>query len=133
MIFTFKIEPNDTFTIDECEKVIDFSNSKSFSYTFWNLRNRYNSWYDTRAIDLLYISMAVFAADRLYLRDDAVDAWSREYQLYIPVINKDIFEKNNHLLQEMLSFLTGDYWEIHFRERAYTVRNFSQGSKSKKL
>ena len=105
MIFTFRIEPNDTFTIDECEKVIDFSNSESFSYTFWNLRDCYNSWYDTRAIDLLYISMAVFAADRLYLRDDAVDAWSREYQLYIPVINKEIFESVQPYKGDTLFFI----------------------------
>ena len=132
MIFTFRIEPNDNFTIYEFEKVIDFSNSESFLYTFWNLRDCYNSWYDTRAIDLLYISMAVFAADRLYLRDDAVDAWSREYQLYIPVINKEIFEKNNDLLQEMLSFLTGDHWEIHFRERELTQLEISHRNRKVK-
>ena len=92
MIITYRIEPEDSYVCAENDKVIDFSKNDSFLYTFWNLKDRFPFWYDTKALDILYLSFAVFVADRLFKRDDAVDAWSREYQLYIPVINKEIFE-----------------------------------------
>jgi hypothetical protein len=120
MILTFQFESDDNFIQDFSDKVIDFSNSDLFSYTFWKSKRCYHKWYDTRALDLLYISLAVFAADRLYLRDDAADAWSRDYELYIPVINKTLYDENKETLQRMLSFLTGDHWELVFRERNLT-------------
>lgn len=120
MIFTFRIDPDDKFTKENTDKIIDFFDSDVFSYTFWNLKDKYKLWYDTRALDLLYISLAVFAADRLYKREASEDAWSRQYKMYIPVINRDLFQANTKLLQEMISFLTGDHWELYFRERELT-------------
>ncbi len=125
MNLIFKLNSADTFNCDECDKIIDFSQPNSFSYTFWDLKERFHNWYATQAIDLLYISLAVFAADRLFLRSNAPDAWCRNVKLYIPVINKELFEDSKKLLEEMISFLTGDCWEIHFRERGLTEQELA--------
>ena len=120
MIITYRIEPEDSYVCAENDKVIDFSKNDSFLYTFWNLKDRFPFWYDTKALDILYLSFAVFVADRLFKRDDAVDAWSRDFKLNVPVINEELFSENAKLLQEMLSFLTGDHWTFPFRKRNLT-------------
>jgi len=131
MNLLFKIDSEDTFSCVDCEKTIDFSKSNSFSYTFWEFKERFRTWYETPALDLLYISLAVFAADRLCLRRSASDAWRRNFKLYLPVINKTLFETNKELLQDMVSFLTGDCWEFHFRERELTPQEL--GHKNRRI
>ena len=131
MNLLFKIDSEDTFNCTDCEKIIDFSKSNSFSYTFWELNERFHTWYETTALDLLYLSLAVFATDRLCLRSGASDAWQRNFKLYLPVLNKTLFEANKELLQEMVSFLTGDYWEFHFRERELSSQEI--GHKNRRI
>ena len=80
------IDKKDTFEIKEQATSIVFFDSNSFSYTFWDNRNKLPYWYSQQSLDLLYISLSVFAADRLCLRNDAVDGWSRELTIYIPVL-----------------------------------------------
>ena len=62
------INKTDTFEVDEQAINVDFFDSNSFSYTFWKNKNKLPYWYSQQALDLLYISMAVFSADRLYFR-----------------------------------------------------------------
>ncbi len=132
MIFTFKNDPEDSFVCDDCDKVIDFSQSNTFMYTFWSLKNRYPLWYDTKALDILYLSFAVFAADRLYKREDSKDAWSREYVLNVPVLNKELFDENTYLLEDMISFLTGDHWKFYFRKRELADYEIAHRDRKKK-
>lgn len=120
MIITYKIDPEDAYVCAESDRIIDFSQNDSFSYTFWKIKDRFPSWYDTRALDILYLSFAVFSADRLFKRDDAEDGWSRDFKLNVPVINEGLFLENAILLQEMISFLTGDRWTFSFRKRSLT-------------
>ena len=53
-------------------------------------------------------------------REAANDSWSRDFQVYIPVLNLEIWNENKKLVEEMLSFLSGDNWNIEFRKRDYT-------------
>lgn len=122
MIFKYIINSSDTYSADIEEKVVDFTRDDSFSYTFWNYKNLFPNWYDTKALDLLYISLAVFAADRLCLREDAIDGWTRNLELHIPVLNLEIWNNNKVLLENMLSFLSGDIYNFHFRERELSER-----------
>ena len=132
MIITFKNDSEDSFVGDDCEKVIDFSRSDTFTYTFWSLKDRYPFWYNTKALDLLYLSFAVFAADRLYKREDSKDAWSREFILNVPALNKEVFDENTQLLEEMISFLTGDHWQFHFRKRELADYEIAHRNRKKK-
>ncbi len=67
-------------------------------------------------MDILYISLAVYAADRLELRDNSEDSWTREFTIYMPVQNDEVWNDNKILLEEMLGFLTGDKWNFCFRK-----------------
>ena len=88
MIITYKIDPEDAYICTESNKIIDFSKNDSFSYTFWKIKDGFPSWYDTRALDILYLSFAVFAADRLFKRDDAEDGWSRTGRMHCPPLHQ---------------------------------------------
>ena len=76
-----RIDKTDTFKSTEQATYIDFFDPNSFSYTFWDNSNKLPYWYSQQALDLLYISLGVFAADRLCLRNNAVDGWSRKFKI----------------------------------------------------
>lgn len=122
MIINYLVDNKDDFIVEEQDIAINFADESSFSFTFWNNKNKMPQWYSHEAIDLLYISLAVFAADRLVLRDEAKDGWSREIELHIPVLELDKWEKNCDLLEQMINFLSGDYWKFNFRNRELTGR-----------
>lgn len=117
MKLNFKFESTDNYRVQNTNKIINLNDPKNFSYTFWNDKSKYNNWYDTKALDLLYISLAVFSADRLCKRGDSTDAWSRDLEIFIPVLNLELWNTNKNILQKMISFLSGDKWTFHFRER----------------
>jgi len=104
----------------EGSKSIDLNCKKQFKYTFWKWENIYTKFYKNEAIDMLYLSLAVFAADRLILRESGEDAWSRKIELYMPVLCVDKWIDCQSLVEKMLNFLTGDKWTICFRERELT-------------
>ena len=120
MIFNVILGSEDKYTVSEQEKVIDFTREDSFSYTFWKDKNLLPHWYDKKALDLLYISLAVFAADRLCLRNDAEDGWSRNIEIHMPVMDLSVWNQNKELLEKLLSFLSGDFYTFVFREREET-------------
>lgn len=68
------------------------------------------------ARDLLSIAIAIYSADKMIKREEAYDGWTRYITLYIPVTNKTVWEHQKELLLEAVRFLSGDYWEIKFRD-----------------
>lgn len=103
---------------------IDMELSTSYRDTF--LEQVFsNSCYvvDEIRLDLLYISNFVYAADRRISRSNALDAWTREIQLTIPVICLSHWNRVRNLLNELLNFLTGDIWEINFTDRKKMSEN----------
>lgn len=120
MKFVFTINDDDNYRVQDATKIINLNDNKKFSYTFWRDLTIYKNWYDTKALDLLYISLAVFAADRLSLRSEADDSWSRKIDIYVPVLNYESWIENKERLEKALSFLSGDYWTVHFRTREFS-------------
>lgn len=109
----------DGFELEESTS-IDLNCKAQFKYTFWKQKNIYVEFYKDEAIDMLYLSLAVYAADRLILRESGEDAWSREIELYMPVLCIDKWIECQSLVERMLNFLTGDRWRICFRIRELT-------------
>ena len=72
------------------------------------------------AIDLFYISLMVFYADKLIKRDDEPDRWTREMEIYMPVLCVEKWNNNKALFEKMLKYLTGDFWTFFFRRRDIT-------------
>lgn len=134
MKIVYRVDDSDTFEVADSVDVVDFSDPKSFSYTFWHNRNKLPCWYSLQSLDLLYISMAVFAADRLCLRNNAMDGWSREFTIFMPVLKYELWINVKPVLEEMLDFLSGDNWTFVFRERNESKNEkeqFKKWSKSK--
>lgn len=80
---------------------------------------------DTTSIsfDFFLISTLVYGIDNLIDRHKySVDRWSREIEVCFPVhsINLSAWNNTGSLLEEALSFLTGDYWNISFCSRNVT-------------
>lgn len=73
--------------------------------------------------DLFLLSAIVYGVDNLVNRDIySVDGWTRELEVKIPVNNLGVWQGNERLIEEMLNFLTGDYWSIGFYQT--TINNF---------
>lgn len=133
MNFKFVFDYNEDFDPGYMDYIINYHDSNKMRFKFWDNGFIPINWYSNIAIDLLYISMSVFAADRLCARDSATDGWCRELKLYIPVLEKDIWIRNKILLEKTLNFLSGDNWTVEFRNREKTDREIQCESKWKKV
>ena len=68
--------------------------------------------------DLFLIGCIVYGIDVLLPREKfSSNAWNRELEVEFPVESPDIFNKGKDILEQLLSFLTGDYWTISFIQR----------------
>jgi 7-cyano-7-deazaguanine synthase in queuosine biosynthesis len=69
-------------------------------------------------IDLAVLAALVTAADtRVSRQSSAIDAWTRQLAISVPVSDPALWSKQTVLLQHMLNFLTGDRWTVMFRAR----------------
>lgn len=132
MNINYIFDREDSYTAPNQNYLINFFDSKTFSFTFWNNFHKMKSWYNEKSLDLLYISLAIFAADRIIRRDDGYDNWSRNIKIYIPVLNLKVWNDNRKLLEEMLNFLSGDTWDFEFRKRSLTLIEISHKEKMEK-
>jgi hypothetical protein len=66
------------------------------------------------AIDFLSIAMAVTAADTFVMRDDASDAWSRSFEIVLPLAEPARWEPLKPQIQAALRFLSNDQWFFTF-------------------
>lgn len=70
------------------------------------------------ASELLNLSALVYAADTRISREEySQDGWTREFAIYFPVNDLSVWKPIKDRLEELLSFITGDFWTLHFRER----------------
>ena len=96
---------------------INLLNPKHFLFTLKNDFKKIPGMISDEALDLLYLSLFVFAVDRLVSRDDAEDSWSRKLHIRIPVLSIGKWKKQKVLLESILNFLSGDYWSVDFYKR----------------
>lgn len=133
-----KLNEGDNYSVSEQSIEVDLTSKDNYNLTFFNKKRRLNqlpSFFKNEALDLFYISLMVFFADRKVLRKNTPDAWTRRIKLYIPVLEIDKWNQNSSLLEEMVSFLSGDLWEFEFRKRELnkTEQKFCKGiEKTKK-
>lgn len=67
-------------------------------------------------LDFFTISASVYGIDRFVARkQNSVDGWSRELKVSFPVHDIAKWNANKDHLNKLLSFLTGDYWDVSFR------------------
>lgn len=117
-----KLNDVDNFSISTTTLLVNLSDKEGYRYTFFNsghLRKLYqfDRMFLNEALDLFYISLMVYYADRKVKRSDTYDSWTREFKLYIPVLELKKWNKNRKLLERMVSYLSGDIWTFEFRQR----------------
>jgi len=120
-----KVNADDNFSTALKALEVNLSNKKNYHYTFGDTTRKHNSDlkllpqpFSNEGLDLLYLSLFVYFADRRIKREQFPDAWTRNIKLYFPVLSKK-WQKQKELIEEMLSFLSGDIWEIEFRQREF--------------
>ncbi|MNO62129.1 7-cyano-7-deazaguanine synthase [compost metagenome] len=116
-----RIDDGDDFLIDS--PFIDYylNNNKIFTYTFWNYDySNLPNFVSNTGLDLFYISLIVFGIDRINSRESTLDGWSRNFKLFLPVLDLDRWKENKSYLENMLNFLSGDSWVLEFRKREVT-------------
>jgi 7-cyano-7-deazaguanine synthase in queuosine biosynthesis len=70
------------------------------------------------AIDLVHLAAMVCTADVRIWRGYSEDAWTRNITLHFPVMQPALWNAAVPVLTELLSFLTGDEWDLQFRKKA---------------
>jgi hypothetical protein len=68
------------------------------------------------SIDFLFISTVIYCIDKVIPRSHSIDNWTRQLQTEIPVADSNLWNQNRETLNKAISFLTGDFWDISFRE-----------------
>lgn len=114
-----KINNDDNFNVDN-STTINLSNKKDYHHTFYkSLRDLYKlpNFFEYEALDLFYISLIIYYADRTASRKSTYDSWTREFKIYIPVLSLEKWNLNKSLLERLLSYLSGDIWHFDFRKR----------------
>lgn len=119
-----KLNEDDQFSIPSEALEVNLTNKENYHYTFWNTDIKHNKYlkelpqfFSNEGLDLLYLSLFVFYADRRINREMFPDAWTRKIKLYLPVLSLEKWNSIRELIEEMLSFLSGDLWSIEFRRR----------------
>ncbi len=67
-------------------------------------KNIFPVFYKDEALDLLYLSLFVFGADRLIWRNNGRDAWSRDIELHVPVLAYERWNQLKYSVEDMLNF-----------------------------
>ena len=74
------------------------------------------------AYDLLNIGLNIYAADQIVSREiDGFKNWSRHLILHAPVHNLTEWESLINDFENLLSFLSGDKWEVRFRQHENAI------------
>lgn len=69
---------------------------------------------DPLALDFVLFALVIYGCDRACSRENADDQWTRQFALTMPVSDPDSWNAVREIAQEMVSFLTGDEWQIRF-------------------
>ncbi len=73
--------------------------------------------------DLVRLAVAVYSADQRVPRKRTDDRWTREMMLYMPVSDLALWNGARNILLKLLNFLTGDRWDVQFREVNHAKTN----------
>jgi len=82
--------------------------------------------------DLFIIGLSIFAIDKRVSRKNSFDNWTRKLEVSIPVLEKEKWDCVKEKWENMLSFLTGDIWNISFR-KSYDIFSKRNRSSSKRI
>lgn len=75
-----------------------------------------------QGLDLLTLACAAYAADTSINRyRNSDDGWTRQLHLFVPVSDPSLWQSQQELISDILNFLTGDLWQVTFRQSSATI------------
>jgi 7-cyano-7-deazaguanine synthase in queuosine biosynthesis len=77
-------------------------------------------------LDLLLIAASVFSVDRGTPRGERED-FARRLELSIPIVNVGRLQPLAGAIEDVLRFLSNDFWHIEFRQHAGAIEAFAEG------
>lgn len=100
------------------------SKSTASGYAGLSITNELLGWAGrspaTRAWDFTALALGVIGADRIVNRlETSPDGWTRQFELTVGVSDPALWRALSPEVEEMLSFLTGDFWTLDFIEGGY--------------
>ena len=112
---------NEMLPKDEWKDAYKFSLTKKGYSTIFSSITKTWYWMDCMSIpeiyeDLFVIGISVFALDKRISRRKFTDCWTRDISVSIPVLEIDKWLGTEKKWNNVLAFLTGDNWDISFRE-----------------
>ena len=94
---------------------IDDGRLPQINHGIWDLLSRHQiASTPDAAVDLLRFAVAAYCADMRAPRSSAPDRWSRHFRLHLPVLLVERWEAAKDIVESLLRFLTGDFWEVRF-------------------
>jgi len=70
--------------------------------------------------DFFLFTASIYGIDRfIERRRNSVDGWSRDFEIEFPVRDISIWNSSKDQVENMLSFLTGDYWSLSFYQAKF--------------
>jgi len=116
-----KLNSGDDFIPEKPVLLIDLTTKDQFKWTFFNNNKKryakFPNFFSNEALDLFYISLTVFYADRKVSRKATNDSWTRGLKIYMPVLELEKWNRCKKTLENLVSFLSGDVWKFEFRKR----------------
>ena len=101
MDLVYKFNLDDNYTAPEGGIVC---NMTSYRYTFWNPQLKVlPNYIDPKAIDLLMLSLAVYGADRIFLRKNTIDGWKRRIHIHLPVLEIEHMNEKKEVIKALRS------------------------------
>jgi len=108
------IEAGEIHVASPCSETVDHVSD----YRFFESLSRRGLVPPERAIDLYILAVGCYIADqRISRKTHGEDSWSRRIDLFVPVSDPGLWEQQAEKISNLLGFLSGDYWTVHFRGR----------------
>ena len=98
---------------------IDFSPTGNYHLIenhLWQTRDSFHLTFPDTLVDLYRLASSVYIADKVTPRNTSFDKWTRDILIYFPVHDIALWERNATTLNKLLSFLTGDHWQVIFQQ-----------------
>jgi hypothetical protein len=68
-----------------------------------------------RNLDFMRLAVAAYGADKVVMREETRDRWTRQLRLHVPASEPELWKAAAAAFGSALSFLTGDAWDFRFR------------------
>jgi hypothetical protein len=109
------------------ESILSDNKCKHIAHNIRSIVQGFKQSPEPTVVDFANLSLAVYAIDQLASRtENGYQDWSRFFKVHLPVVDLKLWNNAATQIESMLSFLTGDKWELEFRAKVHDGKKSSQ-------